>query len=184
MKKYSVMILGIGLFALVACGQSPDEPSSTHVFSGFGFSIDFPEDWLAETRGTVTQISELEEDHARAFRNDQFSPTGYGVALDHRTMGFMRSIGLQENSTLDDLLTFNADTFGWQVSAVEETQVFGVPALRAKVVGESGVASDEFMGFIGDEVFLFGLGAPSEDARDEFTSRWEEMLASIRPVEE
>jgi hypothetical protein len=96
----------------------------------------------------------------------------------------MRSIGLQENSKLDDLLEFNADTFDWQVSAVEDTQIFGVPALRAKVVDELGVASDSFMGFIGDEVFIFGLGAPSEDARDEFTSRWEEMLDSIQPVEE
>ena len=112
------------------------------------------------------------------------SPTGYTVSLDHRTMRFMRRIGMQENSTLDDLLEFNADEFGWQVSAVEETQIFGVPALRAKVVDELGAALDIFMGFIGDEAFIFGLGAPSEDARDEFTSRWEEMLLSIRPAEE
>jgi hypothetical protein len=184
LKKYSVVFIVIGLLALAGCGQSPDEPSNTHVFSGFRFSIDYPEDWLADTRATVTVISELEEDHDHAFRDDQFSPTGYEVTLDHRTMPFMRTIGLQENSTLDDLLEFNADTFDWKVSAVEDTQIFGVPALRAKVVDELGVASDSFMGFIGDEVFIFGLGAPSEDARDEFTSRWEEMLASIQPVEE
>ena len=182
MKKYSVVILGIGLLVLVACGQSPDEPSHPHVFKGFAFSIDFPEGWLAETRGTITQISELEEDHDRAFRDDPFSPTGYRVSLDHRTISFMRRIGLQENSTLDDLLEFNADEFGWQVSAVEETQIFGVSALRAKVVDELGVALDIFMGFIGDEVFLFGLSAPSEDALEEFMSTWDEMLASIRPV--
>ena len=184
MKKYSVVILGIGLLVLVACGQSPDEPSHPHVFKGFAFSIDFPEGWLAETRGTITQISELEEDHDRAFRDDPFSPTGYRVSLDHRTISFMRRIGLQENSTLDDLLEFNADEFGWQVSAVEETQIFGVSALRAKVVDELGVALDIFMGFIGDEVILFALSAPSEDALEEFMSTWEEMLASIRPVEE
>jgi len=184
LKKYSVVILGIGLLVLAACGQSPDEPSHPHVFKGFAFSIDFPEGWLAETRGTITQISELEEDHARAFRDDPFRPTGYTVSLDHRTMRFMRRIGMQENSTLDDLLEFNADEFGWQVSTVEETQIFGVPALRAKVVNELGAALDIFMGFIGDEAFIFGLGTPSEDARDEFTSRWEEMLASIRPAEE
>ena len=184
MKNYGVLIMAIGLYALVGCGQSPDEPSHPHVFKGFAFSIDFPEGWLAETRGTVTQISELEEDHDRAFRDDPFSPTGYRVSLDHRTMSFMRRIGLQENSTLDDLLEFNADEFGWQVSAVEETQIFGVSALRAKVVDELGVALDIFMGFIGDEVFLFGLSAPSEDALEEFMSTWEEMLASIRPVEE
>lgn len=184
MKNYGVLIMAIGLFALVGCGQSPDEPSHPHVFKGFGFSIDFPEGWLAETRGTVTQISELEEDHDRAFRDDPFSPTGYRVSLDHRTISFMRRIGLQENSTLDDLLEFNADEFGWQVSAVEETQIFGVSALRAKVVDELGVALDIFMGFIGDEVFLFSLSAPSEDALEEFMSTWEEMLASIRPVEE
>jgi len=88
LKKYSVVILGIALFALVGCGQSPDEPSNaptntpvpptntptntpvpptnTHVFSGFGFSIDYPEGWLAETRVTVTHITELEEDHAKS----------------------------------------------------------------------------------------------------------------------
>lgn len=184
MKKYSVVILGIGLLVLVACGQSPDEPTNTHVFSGFGFSIDYPEDWLAETRGPVTRISELEEDHARAFSDGQFRPTGKGVALEHRTLPFLQSIGLKENSTLNDLVEFNASEFDWQVSDVEETEIFGVPALRVRVVTELGVAFDAFMGFIEDEVFLFSFGAPSEDVHEEFMSRWEEMLLSIRPAEE
>ena len=40
------------------------------------------------------------------------------------------------------------------------------------------------MGFVEGEVFLFSLGSPSEDARDEFGSKWEEILDSIQPVEE
>ena len=184
MKKYSVVMVAIGLFALVGCGQAPDEPSNTHVFSGFGFSIDYPEEWLAETRDTITSISELEEDHAHAFRDDEYSPVGYVISLDHRTFSFLESIGLKENPTLDDLLEFNTDTFDWQVSAVEETQIFGVPAIRAKHADESGATSDSFMGFLEDEVFLFGLGAPSEEARDEFATKWAEMLDSIQPVEE
>ena len=184
MKNYGVLIMAIGLFALVGCGQSPDEPFDTHVFSGFGFSIDYPEEWLAETQDTITSLAELEEDHARILRGGTFDVAGISVALDHRDMPFMKSIGLQENSTLDDLLEFNADTFSWQVSAVAETEIFGVPALRAELVNQFGDAAVFYMGFIKDEVLLFGLSAPSEDALEEFMSTWEEMLASIRPVEE
>lgn len=184
MKKYSVVILSSALIALAGCTQAPEEPSNTHIIPRFGFSIDYPQDWLAETQGTITHISELEEDHAHAFLDDQYRPAGYAITLDHRTVSFLQSIGLKENSTLDDLLVFNAGNFDWQESTVEETEIFGVPALRAKNVDEDGSARDIFMGFVEDEVFLFGLGSPSEDARDEFSSEWEEMLDSIQPVED
>ena len=110
MKKYSVMILSSALIALAGCTQAPEEPSNTHIIPRFGFSIDYPQDWLAETQGTVTHISELEEDHARAFLDDHYRPAGYTITLDHRTVSFLQSIGLKENSTLDDLLEFNAGT--------------------------------------------------------------------------
>lgn len=200
-----LLLLFVVCIALTACGPSEDEIRATiaaedaatevafaateaarviHVFTGFGFSIEHPEGWLAETRLTVTIISELEEDHDHAF-GDPFPRAGYQVFLDHRDVPFMQSIGLPENATLDDLLELNINEFDWQVSDVLETEIFGVPALRVKYDHDNENGAHVFyMGFIEGEAFLFGLGAPSEDAIDEFMPTWEKMIESIESVEE
>jgi uncharacterized protein YjbI with pentapeptide repeats len=132
------------------------ELAETHVITDFGFSIDYPAGWLAKTQGTETAISELEEDHQRFFQG-AFPVKGYQISLDHR--------GMEE--PID----------------VSEITIFGVPALKAKAHNDEGweVA---YQGFIDEEVFLFGIKAPTEEALDQFAPTWTAMVESIKPVAE
>ena len=157
--------------------------TETHVFPSFGFSIDFPSGWIAETRGTFTAISELEEDHQLAFSEQRRHREGYGVALVHEGLAFMRGVGLPGNPSLEDLLKLNTQSFGWQEPIeVSETVIFGVPAFKVETHDRNDNWGIAFMGFLGDEAFLFGIRAPSEEALDKITTTWTRMLESIKPA--
>ena len=155
-----------------------------HVFAGFGFSIDYPSAWFADTRESVTAISELLEDHERALVEGDFPARGYAISLDHRPMAFMGEVGLLGDPTLDDLFKLNAQFFEWQDQAESsEVVVFGVPALKVKGLG-SNSWGNSLMGFLDDEAFLLTIRAPSEQALDEVLPLWDRMVESIRPVDE
>jgi hypothetical protein len=184
-----VAIGGLVLF-LAACSSVSDEETSaqfelteTYVVSDFDFSVDYPSGWLADTLAPVTIISELEEDHELALQEADFDAKGYQVTLDHRDMPFMLSLGLPENPTLDDLLELNRGFFDWEESIeVTELEIFGVRAYS--VEGNDGPTwGISLMGIRGDEAFLFGFGAPSEEARGAFMPTWDRMLQSITLTE-
>ncbi len=157
------------------------ELDETYVFPGFGFSMAIPAGWPADTRGPVTKINELEADHATAFRDDPPPREGYEIGLDHRDMVFMRSIGLGENPTLQDLFEFNKDNFEWQEPVeVSESEAFGVPALAARSCDTEGCGYT-LMGFVNDEAFLLGTGAATEEELDAFLPTFKQMVASIAP---
>jgi len=184
-----VVISGLVLF-LAGCSSVTGETTSdqfelteTYVVGDFEFSIDYPSGWLADTRAPVTIISELEADHELALQQGEFDLQGYQVSLDHRGMPFMRSIGLPESPTLDDLLGLNRGFFDWQESIeVTELEIFGVPAYSVET-SDGSTWGVTLMGIRGDEAFLFGFGAPSEEAREAFMPTWERMLQSINLTE-
>ena len=153
------------------------------MFTGFGFRIDLPSGWLAETLETVTAINELEDDHQRAFSGERRRRNGYGVSLDHRALAFMNDLGLPANPSLEDLRKLNAGFFNWQEPMeVSETVVFGVPALKVETHDGNDSWGIFFMGFLEDEAFLFGIGAPSEEALAKIMPTWTRMLESIKPA--
>ena len=159
--------------------------TETHVFTGFGFSIDYPSGWLAGTAGSITAISELEEDHTRALAEGASPVKGYRVLQDHRGMEYMRSLGLPEEPSLADLLAVNVEFFGWpQPIEASETVVFGVSSLNVRSHNRFGNWVDFLLGFLDDEAFLLVIDAPSEEALDEIMPTWTRMLESIKPVEE
>ena len=152
----------------------------THEITGFGFSIDHPTGWLADTRDTITVISELESDHLPSFTGQTRRRDGFGVSLDHRTLGFMSGLGLPLSPTLEDLLQLNARFLNWE-GPVEpiEAVVFGVPALKVATQDSSGNAGVIYMGFVGSEAFLLSVEAPSEEALAETMPTWTRMLETI-----
>lgn len=197
-SRFTPVLLLLILLLVAACSgeqaapESDAEPAAetdeyelgeSYEFAGFGFSIAIPAGWHADTRGTVTMINELESDHATAFRDEPPPLEGYQIGLDHRNAAFMAGIGLGEDPTLQDLFELNKEFFEWQEPVeVSESEVFGVPALAAKAFdGEDWGYT--LMGFVNDEAFLLGYGAPSEEALDGFLPTWEQMVASIVPTE-
>ena len=197
-----VAISGLVLF-LAACSSVPEEAASdqlelaetdnaasdqvklteTHVFSGFEFSVDYPAGWLADINAPASIISELEADHELSLQEADFDLQGYQISFDHRDMPFMQSIGLPDSPTMDDLLELNRGFFDWpDTIEVTEVKIFGVPAYRVETDDGSSWGVN-LMGIHGDEAFLFGFGAPSEEARDAFLPTWDRMLQSITPTE-
>ncbi len=188
MKRSYLFLSIVGMLVLAGCSQveiqkdNSLELTQTHVFSDFGFSIDYPEDWFAETRDTVTTISEKEKDQTSNFGGDR-EVIGYQIVLDHVDINFLSRFGLPSNPSLDDLLQFNTQEFKWQDTQVTQSEVFGVPAIRSRHHVNTKY-SYEYMGFLNGEVFLFGLAAPSEQLLDEISPTWEKMVESIEPVDE
>jgi hypothetical protein len=157
------------------------ELDETYVFPGFGFSMAIPAGWYAGTDGPATRINELEADHLTAFRDDPPFREGYEILHDHRNMTFMRSMGLGEDPTLQDLFELNKRVLGWQEPVeVSETEVFGVPALAARACD---TVSCEYalMGFVNDEAFYLRSKAKTEEELDAFLPTFEQMVASIAP---
>jgi hypothetical protein len=158
--------------------------TETYAFPGFGFSIDYPGAWLTETRDTVTSINQVQSDLDRAFVDSGPPQEGVGVSFDHRDRAFMRNIGLSEDASLDDLRELNQGFFEWQEPLeTQEVELFGAPALRVKA-SEGDGWSYAYMGFANDRVFLLVFAAPTEQELDDHLATWDEMLASIQPVEE
>ena len=149
---------------------------------GFGFSIDYPGGWFAanDRLEPVTVISELEEDFQGVFDEGVIDHKGIGVSLDHRSLAFMYSIGLQRDPTMDDLVEFNASFFEWGESFREESELFGYPAIRIQYIDGFGNAGISYQGFTdGDRVFIFNVKGPSGEALDAFLLTWEAMLAKL-----
>lgn len=191
--RTKLIFVTVAVFLLASCAPSPTQPdpqnsrdsqrfklSETYEFPDFGYSIDYPAGWFVDTEPPVTVISELHEDHQRALRGAVFSVSGYQVTLDHRDISFMRSIGLPNNPTLDDLLNLNADFFAWQEPIspqnimVFESEAYSVETEDGRNWGVS------VMGFREGEAFLLSFLAPTENARDAFLPRWAQMLEGLR----
>ena len=148
----------------------------------FGFSIAHPAGWLVKGEGPNLAISETADDHENALENDTIPTTGYVIGFDHRAMPFLRSIGLPEEATLQDLLEMNASFFDWPDSLeVTETELFGAPAMAVKTTDEAGNWTHYLMGFVDEEAYLLFLVAPDEDALETYMPTWQRMLDSIEP---
>ena len=184
MKRWQCLVVSLGFFFIAGCGQSGDlNLSETHVFAGFGFSIDYPQDWFAITEGAVTWIAELELDFNTRHRETP-KTEGIKIILDHRPLAFLESLGLPSDSpTINDLFQLNIDELtGMTDPQITETVLFGVPALRSEYYENQWDIS--YAGFIGDEAFFFIVTAPTKDMLSDFKPTWELMLASITPVDE
>jgi hypothetical protein len=157
--------------------------TDTYTLPDFGFSIDYPAGWQADTQATFTVITELDEDFQNAFDND-YTPRGYEVALDHIALSFLSERGLPSDPSLEELFEFNMEFFGVrEPTDMSEIVVFDVPAISArfKIDERWGVVTT---GFKDQRVFLLVITAPSEEALDEIMPTWAKMLASIKPVAE
>lgn len=158
----------------------PADVTETYSIPDFGYSIDYPASWFAETSEPQTGIVQIE--------TDLFSDSneGLGVSLDHRTVSFLQSIGLvSDDPTAQDLLEFNT-TFDWtDVRELAEVEVFGGPAIRVRVTLPDGVESLQYQGIRSGtgEAFLFGFGAPNSEVFDEFLPTWAAMVESITATE-
>ncbi len=196
----------IALFALIAAACTGGSVSTTqgagtsgspaafdlthtHEITGFGYTIDYPPAWFANTRNTVTVIAELEEDVEQALASDTPQPfAGVTIQLDHRPLSFMEDLGLpSDNPTNEDLLELNIGLFEWtEIVDRSQVTVFGVPAFAVRATSRFGqpmvavqaVRPDE------DDIFLLTIKAPTEVALLEVLPTWEAMMASIRPSAE
>jgi len=205
-RKLTLLVLFVSTLFLAACSaraeentiaqaaesvQQSESPASdetllaeTYTFPGFGFSIDYPTGWSAETRDTVTVITELESDLNSAFQDNGPPDEGAGISLDQRTLAYMRGIGLGEEPTLENLFDLNKDFFDWQDSVEpEEAEAFGAPALAVRTNNDE-ASSYTLMGYTNDRAFLLQFSTPSEEELDDLMPTWEQMLTSIQPVEE
>ena len=205
-RKVTVIALFVSTLFLAACSaraeeetiaqaadsvQQSESPASdeillaeTYTFPGFGFSIDYPAGWSAETRDTVTVIAELKSDLSTAFQDDGPPDEGAGISLDQRTLVYMRGIGLGEEPTLENLFDLNKAFFQWQESVEpQEAEAFHSPALAVSTSNDE-AWSHTLMGYANDRAFLLQISAPSEEKLDDLMPTWEQILASIQPVEE
>ncbi len=157
--------------------------TETYTIPGFGFSIDYPAGWLVETREPVTVITQTEEQLEAAFSDTRTPRIGPDVRLDHRTVAFLQDIGLTtDNPTAEDLLEFNTSNFDWtDVRDLGEVEVFGATAVVVRVTNPDGEFFVAYQGVRPDtgEVFLIGVGAPTEESLDAFLPVWEAMFESI-----
>ncbi len=157
--------------------------TETYAIPGFGFSIDYPAGWFVETREPVTVITQTEEQLEAAFSDSSAPRMGLGVDLDHRTVAFLQDIGLTtDNPTAEDLLEFNTSNFTWtDVRDLGEVEVFGTTAVVVRVTDQDGEFFVVYQGVRPDtgEIFLIGVGAPTEESLDAFLPVWEAMIESI-----
>ncbi len=196
--KVYLLALFVSVFLLAACNAGAEEApvetptpaadeillSETYVFPEFGFSIDYPAGWSAETRDAFTVISELESDLQNAFQEGSTPSEGFGLSLEQRPLSFMQGIGLAVGASLEDLFDFNKGFFEWQ-EPIEliETEAFNAPALS--VIATTGDDwSYTLMGYADDRAFLLQFSVPDEQSLNNMMPTWEAMLASIHAVEE
>ena len=60
----------------------PSDVTETYSIPNFGYSIDYPAGWFAETREPSSEIVQIEEE----LFSDSDEGVGLGVSLDHRTV--------------------------------------------------------------------------------------------------
>jgi hypothetical protein len=165
----------------------PADVTETYTIPGFGYSIDYPGGWLVETRGSVTIIAPTEEQLQAGFSDADVAPVAVSVSLDHRTVAFLRGIGLtSDDPTAQDLLEFNTSNFGWtDIRDLGDEEVFGTIAAVARVTNPEGGFSISYQGVRPDtgEIILLGLVAPTEESLDAFLPTWEAMFESIATTE-
>ena len=165
----------------------PTDVTETYSIPGFGYTIDYPAGWFAETRGSVTHIAQTEEELQAAFSDLNPPPQALGVGLDHRTVTFLQDIGLTpDDPTAEDLVEFNTNNFDWtDVRDLREVEVFGTTAIRVRVTLPEGGDSIEYQGVRPDngEIFLFGFGAATDESLDAFLPAWDAMFESITATE-
>jgi hypothetical protein len=110
-----------------------------------------------------------------------------GAGLDHRTVEFLRGIGLtSDQPTAEDLVEFNTNNFNWtDVRDLAEVEVFGGPAIRVRFTNPEGGEVIQYQGIRSDtgEVFLFGFSAPTDETLDAFLPAWDAMFESITAIE-
>ena len=157
------------------------ELTQTHLFPDFGFSLDYPSGWFAQTRNNLTILTQFEEDQERVVTSGS-AALGYYLTMDHTDIERLYRLGLPKNPTLGDLLQFNIIFLGMpQPKTVSEATVFGVPAIRAKAGNEDQWAIT-YLGIKDDRFFLLVMSGPSEEALDAFGPTWTKMLQSIQPL--
>ena len=157
------------------------ELTQTHVLPDFGFSLDYPSGWFAQTRNSLTILTQFEEDQERVVTSGS-AALGYYLTMDHTDIERLYRLGLPENPSLGDLLQFNMLFLGMpQPKTISEATVFGVPAIRAKAGNEDQWAIT-YIDIKDDIFFLLVMSGPSEDALDAFGPTWTKMLQSIEPV--
>ena len=150
------------------------------MITDFGFSIDYPSGWLADTFHAGTYISEFEIDQRLRNASGGSSVKGHSVYLNHEPISIL---GLTENPSLQDLRELSFSIFGWQQPTEEsETVVFGVPALSVNYRTLSGQRGNVLLGFLNDEAFLLSITAPTEEAIARIMPTWTKMLESIKPT--
>ena len=167
--------------------------TETYTFNRMGFSMAYPAGWLTGSSGITRLISELDEDHDKAwpnkgsnYRQTPRATKGYQVSLSRMSKiehieRFSTFLG-----SLDAVMGFFTTNYTLAVpSESNAAQTFrGEPALRVTGTLGFGRVVDCIVGHDPVFMFLFCLGAPSEQALDEFMPTWEQMLASIKPVGE
>ena len=181
-RLYLIFILFITSSFLPVLTLAQDdvaELTETVQFIGLDFEIDYPDGWITRTASPVTFIEEFENDSNNL---DIGRPVeGIVITLDHRTIAFLESIGAEiVDRSPEEMVALNQQFFGWELTNLEEVQIFGVDALRAEVEDSSGVHL-VYQGFLNDErAFLINVAAPDADTLADFMPTWDLMLASIR----
>ena len=159
--------------------------SETHTFTSMGFSMPYPAGWLTGVSFRTNIISELKEDHSKGFPNTPGIPRptkGYQITLTVLS----KDVYLKRSArNLDGLLSRWASGYGLKApdESVQAQMFRGAPALR--VTGTMGFNRivNCLIGQNEEFAYLLCLGAPTEQALAEFMATWEQMLASIHPVD-
>jgi len=167
--------------------------SETYVFNRMGFSMAYPAGWLTGSSGITRLISEFEEDHEKAWpnkgSNNQQTPRatkGYQVSLSRMSKLEQVERFSVDLGSLGAVMGFYSTNYTLSVpSESNVAQTFrGEPALRVAGTLGFGRVVNCIVGHDPVFMFLFCLGAASEQALAEFMPTWEQMLASIKPVGE
>ena len=165
----------------------PADVTETYTIPGFGYSIDYPVGWFAESRGPITVIAQTEAQLGERFSDPIGANRALSLGLDHRTVAFLQGIGLtSDDPTAQDLLEFNTSNFDWTVIGDQgEVEIFGTTAVVVRVTNPEGDFSIQYQGVRPDtdEIFLFGFGAPTEEILDAFLPAWNAMIESITATE-
>ena len=204
--RTALVLLPVTLLVLAAtaCGQSDAEPAPptptavpelelgvTHTITSWGYSMAYPTGWLTGLGNRATFISELIEDHNNRVWPMFGTPrpiTGYQVSLTMTPRVFLDPVTrspVDIPADLDGLRNWYENNYTLRAPGEStQAQMLGVPALRLAGTLGFGRAAECFIGLTEKFAFLFCLGAPTEQALDEFMPTWERMLATIKPVDE
>ena len=190
MKTKLHITLIITALLVAGCSQGIPELTETHVFDGIDFSIQYPQGWFAENQGQNSWIIEKEEDLNIRFSNNT-TTEGIVIIFEHQPLSFLHSIGLpRDDLSLDTLFAFNiGELTGMTNPEIIDTEIFGVPAVRSEYYEErSGEPQEQweisYAGLIEDKAFYLIVTAPTEETLNNFKPTWDQMLASITPLDQ